>query len=610
MGRYLGKRLISTIPLLLVISFVVFMFIHMIPGDPARLVAGQDATKEDVAVVREQLGLDEPLFVQYGKYMKGLFTGDLGNSIKNGKTVAETIAPRLKPTIMLTFSSMIWAAIIGIAIGIIAAVFHGRILDYVGMIIAIAGISVPSFWLGLELIQLFSVSLGWLPTSGLETWKSYILPSLTMGAGIMAVLARFSRSSMLETMREDYVRTARAKGLSESLVVMRHAFKNSLIEIVTVAGLQIGGLLSGSVMAETVFSIPGLGRLLVDSIQMRDYKVVQALLLFFATEYILINLIVDVLYGVINPRVRMSRGGEKMADKNTTSNINLAAAEELPKAQSKFKEFVKKFMKRKTAVISLAFIVFIILMAIIGPYVVPYDPQAPDYTAMMQGPSAAHIWGTNEYGQDVFSRLMVGTRLSLTCALTATIIGTAIGVVLGLIAGFYGGIIDSLIMRCCDVLFAFPDILLAIAVVAIIGQGMVNVMIAVAVFTVPSFARIIRSATISVKQAPYVEVARSLGCSNTRILFVHIFPGTIQSMIVNFTMRVGTAILAASSLSFLGFGANVTEPDWGSMLSTGRNYLNTAPHMVLFPGILIFLTVLAFNLLGDGLRDTLDPKMN
>ena len=205
MGRYLGKRLISTIPLLLVISFVVFMFIHMIPGDPARLVAGQDATKEDVAVVREQLGLDEPLLVQYGKYMKGLFTGDLGNSIKNGKTVAETIAPRLKPTIMLTFSSMIWAAIIGIAIGIIAAVFHGRILDYVGMIIAIAGISVPSFWLGLELIQLFSVSLGWLPTSGLETWKSYILPSLTMGAGIMAVLARFSRSSMLETMREDYV---------------------------------------------------------------------------------------------------------------------------------------------------------------------------------------------------------------------------------------------------------------------------------------------------------------------------------------------------------------------------------------------------------------------
>ena len=304
MGRYFIKRLISTIPLLLVISFLVFMFIHMIPGDPAKLIAGQDSTQAEVETVRKQLGLDQPLLKQYGQYMKGLVTGDLGDSIRNGKSVVETIAPRPKPTIMLTVSAMIWATIIGVALGIISAVFHGRILDYVGMIIAISGISVPSFWLGLELIQGFSVALNWLPTGGLDSWQSYILPSLTMGAGIMAILARFTRSSMLETMREDYVRTARAKGLKESLVVMRHAFKNSLIEIITVAGLQIGGLLSGSVMAETVFSIPGLGRLLVDSINFRDYKVVQALLLFFAAEYIFINLIVDVLYGVINPKVR------------------------------------------------------------------------------------------------------------------------------------------------------------------------------------------------------------------------------------------------------------------------------------------------------------------
>ena len=280
------------------------MFIHMIPGDPAKLIAGQDSTQAEVETVRKQLGLDQPLLKQYGQYMKGLVTGDLGDSIRNGKSVVETIAPRLKPTIMLTVSAMIWATIIGVALGIISAVFHGRILDYVGMIIAISGISVPSFWLGLELIQGFSVALNWLPTGGLDSWQSYILPSLTMGAGIMAILARFTRSSMLETMREDYVRTARATGLKESLVGRRHAFKNSLIEIITVAGLQIGGLLSGSVMAETVFSIPGLGRLLVDSINFRDYKVVQALLLFFAAEYIFINLIVDVLYGVINPKVR------------------------------------------------------------------------------------------------------------------------------------------------------------------------------------------------------------------------------------------------------------------------------------------------------------------
>ncbi|HIS31263.1 MAG TPA: ABC transporter permease subunit [Candidatus Limivivens intestinipullorum] len=283
--------------------------------------------------------------------------------------------------------------------------------------------------------------------------------------------------------------------------------------------------------------------------------------------------------------------------------------EELPKAQSRTKAFIKKFLKRKAAVISLVFILFILFMGIFAPYIVPYDAATPDYTALLQGPSPEHWWGTDEFGRDVFSRLMVGTRLSVFTALAAVTIGTVIGAVLGLLAGYYGGIIESVVMRGADILFAFPDILLAIAVVAIIGPGVINVVIAVAVFTVPSVARLARSATLTEKEALYVEVARSLGCRDRRILWVHIFPGAVQSLIVNFTMRIGTAILAAASLSFLGFGANVTEPEWGSMLSQGRNYLVTAPHIVLFPGVLIFLTVLAFNLLGDGLRDTLDPKI-
>lgn len=285
------------------------------------------------------------------------------------------------------------------------------------------------------------------------------------------------------------------------------------------------------------------------------------------------------------------------------------SAEELPKAQSRTKAFIKKFLKRKAAVISLVFILFILFMGIFAPYIVPYDAATPDYTALLQGPSPEHWWGTDEFGRDVFSRLMVGTRLSVFTALAAVTIGTVIGAVLGLLAGYYGGIIESIVMRGADILFAFPDILLAIAVVAIIGPGVINVVIAVAVFTVPSVARLARSATLTEKEALYVEVARSLGCRDRRILWVHIFPGAVQSLIVNFTMRIGTAILAAASLSFLGFGANVTEPEWGAMLSQGRNYLVTAPHIVLFPGILIFLTVLAFNLLGDGLRDTLDPKI-
>lgn len=285
------------------------------------------------------------------------------------------------------------------------------------------------------------------------------------------------------------------------------------------------------------------------------------------------------------------------------------AAEALPKAQNQFKNYVKKFFRKYTAVISLIFILALVVIAIIAPYIAPYDPAAPDYYNLYAAPSAQHLMGTDEFGRDVFSRILVGSRLSLGSALTAVIVGAALGTVLGLFAGYYGGLIDGIVMRCCDVLFAFPDILLAIAIVAIIGPGTINVIIAVAVFTVPSFARIMRSATIQVKNSLYVEVARSLGCPDGRILWVHIFPGTIQSMIVNFTMRIGTAILAGASLSFLGFGADVTVPEWGAMLSTARNYMTTAPHLVYAPGAVIFLTVLAFNLFGDGLRDTLDPKL-
>lgn len=304
MGRYALQRLIGIIPLLFIVSVLVFLFIHMIPGDPARLIAGKEATLEEIAGIRAQLGLDQPLWKQYFNYMSDLFRGDLGNSIRSGLPVTEMMKSRFMPTIWLTIFSMAWAVVIGVLIGIVSAVKRNKWPDYAGMLVAISGISVPGFWLGLVLIQIFSVQLGWFPTGGVDSWKSYVLPSLTLGAGIMSMIARYSRSSMLETMREDYIRTARAKGVREYLVVGRHALRNSLIQVVTIAGLQFGFLLGGSVMVETVFSIPGLGRLLVDSIAFRDYTVIQAELLLFATEFILINLVVDLLYGVLNPKIR------------------------------------------------------------------------------------------------------------------------------------------------------------------------------------------------------------------------------------------------------------------------------------------------------------------
>ncbi|OUN47037.1 glutathione ABC transporter permease GsiC [Collinsella sp. An7] len=304
MGKYIVKRVLSMIPLLFVVSVIVFMFIHLIPGDPARQIAGVDATIGEIDNIRRQLGLDRPLVEQYVTWITGIFHGDFGISYSNNMTVAELLIPRFPITIYLTICSITWSALIGIAIGVIASINRGKTLDLVGMVIAIAGISLPNFWLGLQLMQIFAVDLRLLPTGGVNTWQGYILPSVSMGAGIMAILARVTRSSMIENLNKDYIRTARAKGLPEPRVIMRHAFKNSAIDIITVTALQIGALIAGSVVVESVFSIPGMGRLLVDSIGFRDYEVVQALILFFSVEYMVINLLADVLYGIINPRVR------------------------------------------------------------------------------------------------------------------------------------------------------------------------------------------------------------------------------------------------------------------------------------------------------------------
>ncbi|WP_372008868.1 ABC transporter permease [Paenibacillus chitinolyticus] len=271
-------------------------------------------------------------------------------------------------------------------------------------------------------------------------------------------------------------------------------------------------------------------------------------------------------------------------------------------------EFFSKFSKQRASLASGIFIIFLAIIAIFGPHLTPYDPNVPDYDALMAGPSAAHWAGTDEYGRDILSRLIDGTRLTLAVSLSSVLIAAVLGTVLGLLSGYYGGWLDRLIMRGSDVLFSFPDLLLAIGIVAILGPGLSNVVIAVAVFGTPSFARIIRSVTLSAKETLFVEAARSMGAKNVRIIWKHIFPQTVPSVIVNVTMKIGGAILAASSLSFLGMGAKPTEPDWGAMLSMGRDYLSIAPHIVYFPGIAIFLAVLAFNLVGDGLRDALDPK--
>ena len=276
-----------------------------------------------------------------------------------------------------------------------------------------------------------------------------------------------------------------------------------------------------------------------------------------------------------------------------------------------WREFWRKFKKQHVAVAALAFVLLLVAVAALAPYLVPFDAENYfDYDRLNEGPSALHWFGVDPLGRDIFSRILMGARISLAAGFLSVLAGGAIGTVLGLLAGYYEGWWDHIVMRISDVLFAFPGILLALGVVAILGSSMTNVVVAVAVFSVPAFARLVRGNTLVLKQMTYIESARSIGASDWTIIARHILPGTISSIVVYFTMRVGTSIITAASLSFLGMGAQPPTPEWGAMLNEARADMVNAPHVALFPSLAIFFTVLAFNLLGDGLRDALDPKID
>ena len=291
----------------------------------------------------------------------------------------------------------------------------------------------------------------------------------------------------------------------------------------------------------------------------------------------------------------------------TTATATAALATEV---RTPWTEFWRKFRKQRVAVIAGCFVVLLVALALAAPWIVPYDAENFfDYDSLNAAPSLKHWFGVDPLGRDIFSRILVGSRISLTAGFVSVAVGAVVGTALGLVAGYCEGFWDRIIMRVCDVLFAFPGILLAIGIVAILGGGMVNVIIAVAIFSIPTFARLVRGNTLALKHLTFVEAARSIGASDWTIVTRHIFPGTIPAVVVYFSLRIGTSIITAASLSFIGLGAQPPTPEWGAMLNEARADMITSPHVAFFPSLAIFLTVLAFNLLGDGLRDALDPKL-
>lgn len=285
-------------------SVFVFLMLHLVPGDPAVLIAGPEATLADIEQVREGFGLNRPLFVQYFDFAAGVLQGDFGRSFRSGRPVADEILPRYINTVILAFASMLVSLTIGIIAGVVSAVYQNSLFDQMAMLVALLGVSMPSFWWGMLLMLFFSVKTGWLPMAGMGGLSHLILPSLTLGTASAAVIARMTRSTMLEVLTQDYIRTARAKGLLPGSVVFKHALRNALIPTMTVTGLQLGTLLGGQVVTETIFSWPGIGRLLVESLSRRDLPIVQGAILLLAVTFMLINFLIDMGYSLLDPRIR------------------------------------------------------------------------------------------------------------------------------------------------------------------------------------------------------------------------------------------------------------------------------------------------------------------
>lgn len=307
MLKFLIGRLLGLIPVLLGVTLLVFIMVWLAPGDPLLALVGESAQGIDqqaLEELRRSYGLDRPLLVQYADYVTGLLTGDLGTSVRSGQPVTQEIMERFPATLLLAGSGMLIAIILGVSLGVLAAVFQRSWIDYVAIILALIGVSIPVFWSGLMLMIVFSLQLSLLPASGYGTWQHLVLPASAIGFASAAFIARITRASMIETLRQDYVRTARAKGLSRANTDIRHALRNALLPTVTVVGLQFGSLLGGAVLTETVFAWPGLGRLVVDAIRARDLPLVQGTILFIAILFILVNLLVDISYAYLNPKVR------------------------------------------------------------------------------------------------------------------------------------------------------------------------------------------------------------------------------------------------------------------------------------------------------------------
>ena len=603
---YLLRRILAAIPVMGVVALFVFLLLRLTPGDPAAILAGDNATPEQLERIRTSLGLNEPLYTQFFTWIGKLLHGDLGVSLISNVPVLKMISQRVEPSISIALSTIILAILVAVPLGVIAAWKHGTWIDRFVMGLSVLGFSVPVFVIGYVLIQIFAIELRWVPVQGFRSitagfgpfFERIILPTCTLSFIYVALIARMTRAAMLDVLGEDYVRTARAKGISETGVLLRHALRNAAVPVITVIGTGFALLISGVVVTESVFNLPGIGRLTVDAVLARDYPVIQAMILLTSRIYVAVNLLIDVAYTLLDPESVFRL---------------LMAIETLPEPSIPITTPFRPRLGFLTAtpIIAAATICLALVIAdrrssrrcsrrTIRMLLAPAQRLKPS--------SAQFLLGTDAYGRDVLSRIIYGGRISLLIGLGAAVFSIGIGLVIGLVSGFFKWV-DAVMMRVMDGLMAIPSILLAIAVVSLSGASLMTVLVAITIPEIPRVARLVRSVVLSAREEPYVEAAISVGSSLPKIMWRHLMPNTVAPLIVQGTYVCASAILTEAILSFLGAGISPETPTWGNIMAEGRAYFQIKPSLIFWPGLLLSIAILSVNLIGDAARDALDPRM-
>ncbi len=599
MLAYAARRILGLIPVLCVAVVLCFIAIHLVPGDPIMvLLSDQSGDPVLEARLRADYGLDRPLAVQFLDYLAGLPRGDFGMSYRFANLpVTQIIGTSLAISPVLALTALAIALAFGLLLGTFAALRRNTGADTAVIVVLVAGISIPNFAMAAFLVYLFAIKLGVLPVAGWGDPSQLILPVVVLAIPPMAYIARLTRTYMLEVLQQDYIRTARAKGMRERIVIWRHALRNTLVPLLDHRGHHLRRPAVRHLRGRDDLQHPRAG-------PARDRFDLCPRLPGHHGDRAAVHPVLC----QHQPSDRPALWPDRPAHPPRRREPLMAVALEGSAARARA-DFLLRFGRTRNAVLGALIVTAVILVALLAPWISPHDFELVDMLAVWGVPSATHPLGADGLGRDILSRIIVGAQVSLLVACSVLAITLTIGITLGMVAAWFGGWTETLIMRIVDIIFAFPELILAILVAAVIGPGTLTVIVALSLVWWPGIARLTRSLVLSLKGELFVDAAIACGSPPRKILVRHLLPNIIAPIIVRASIGVGFIIMAEATLSFLGIGVQEPQPTWGGMIRDGLPALRTDPYLALYASLALGITIIGFNLLGDGLRDILDPRI-